>query len=475
MNIRIFISAIMFFMFILLGKIYYDTYTIEVRHYRITDTRLSDAIAGKKIAFISDLHAETFGPREKEVISILEREKPDFVLLGGDYISFRGPYEPALLFLDKLQNAYAVLGNTEYTNENGSCIFCHEEKSPTLKKQQKIPFLRNVSLTLKNGTQKFNLVGLDGTVSERGSLEDVHKVDHTLPTILLAHSPEIFEDAVNNGIDFVLCGHNHGGQVFFARYLKGAVLVDPCFDYLEGFFQKGNTLMYVSRGVGNSFLPFRLGVMPEVVFFEFAKNNSAVAYPSGGITNKPMERISAGFSIANLSGLFDFSNHIRKTYKTGHRIDQSGKLFDFESEAEIEYLDWECHKWFELSNQHATSGKHSLQVTLPTGQYPGIYFKDIEKDWSGYHFFKIDLFNPSEPFTFHIRIDDKKSGWEYADRFDRNFKIQKGMNHISIPLESVKANITPRALNLSHIKRLMLFVPDNDKKRTLYLDNIRLE
>jgi len=112
---------------------------------------------------------------------------------------------------------------------------------------------------------------------------------------------------------------------------------------------------------------------------------------------------------------------------------------------------------------------------LPPGQYPGIYFNDIEKNWSGYRFFKLDLFNPSEPFALHVRIDDKKSGWEYADRFDQTFKIQKGMNSISIPLETVKANVTPRALNLRNIKRLMLFVPGNDKKRTFYIDNIRLE
>jgi hypothetical protein len=88
----------------------------------------------------------------------------------------------------------------------------------------------------------------------------------------------------------------------------------------------------------------------------------------------------------------------------------------------------------------------------------------------------MDVFNPeAEPFTFHVRIDDKKSGWEYEDRFDRDFKIQKGMNHISIPLASVKANVTRRPLDLSHIERLMLFVPGNDKKRTFYLDNIRLE
>lgn len=458
----------------LVVKIYYDTYTIEVRHYRITGTRLSDVLDGKTIAFVSDLHAKRFGPREKEVISILQRENPDFILLGGDFISFRGPYEPVLVFLSQLRNAYAVLGNTEYSNENGSCILCHAEKSKQIERKN-VPFLRKSSLVLKNGSQKFNLVGLDDPVNERGALKDVGRIDRALPTILLAHSPVVFEEAVKNGIDFVLSGHNHGGQVFFARYLKGAILVDPCFDFMEGFFQKGNTLMYVGRGVGNSFLPFRLGVRPEVTFFEFTKKNGDASNPSHAIANKSSERISAGFSTANLFDLFDLSSHFRKTYTTDHHVSPSGRLFDFETETELEYLDWECHKWFELSDQNATSGKHCLRVTLPPGQYPGIFFKDIEKDWTGYRFFKMDLFNPSEPFTFHVRIDDRKSGWEYADRFDRSFRMQKGMNHISIPLDTVRANITPRSLDLSRIKRLMLFIPGNNKKREFYIDNIRLE
>jgi hypothetical protein len=88
----------------------------------------------------------------------------------------------------------------------------------------------------------------------------------------------------------------------------------------------------------------------------------------------------------------------------------------------------------------------------------------------------MDVFNTeAEPFTFHVRIDDRKSGWEYADRFDRNFIIKKGMNNISIPFDAMKANMSPRSLDWRNIERLMFFVPANDKKRTFHIDNIRLE
>jgi hypothetical protein len=88
----------------------------------------------------------------------------------------------------------------------------------------------------------------------------------------------------------------------------------------------------------------------------------------------------------------------------------------------------------------------------------------------------MDIFNPSgEDIKFHVRIDDHKSGWEYANRFDTNCELKKGMNYISIPTDSIKTNIHHRPLDLKKIKRMMVFIPNNPQKREFYLDNIRLE
>jgi hypothetical protein len=88
----------------------------------------------------------------------------------------------------------------------------------------------------------------------------------------------------------------------------------------------------------------------------------------------------------------------------------------------------------------------------------------------------MDVFNPSEErFNFHVRIDDHKSGWEYAHRFDTDFELKPGMNSISIPMDSIKTNINHRPLNVKKIKRLMVFVPKNNKSREIYIDHIRLE
>ena len=474
------------------GKIYYDTNTIEIRRFQIADSSFGESLTGLKLAFIADLHTKGNGPREEEIKRILEKERPDFILMGGDLIPFTGPYEPALAFLDQLGKVYAVLGNTEYSNENGSCILCHQEKSRQLKRESRPVFLRNSQYVLKGGKKAVTLIGVDDPVTKKNDLSGaIRNADPASLKILLAHSPEIFEEAVQSGMDLIFAGHNHGGQIFLVGYLRKVILMDPALEYLEGFYQKGKTLMYVSRGVGTSFLPFRLGVKPEIAFFTFSNNSINPINPTNPInsinsflvSNDPSQTIFTGLTLSSLIETFNILTFLNPNNSTNSanstnpiNPSTSTNLFDFETEGELNLLDWTCHKWFELSQEHATSGRYSLKMTLPPAQYPGVNFKRVHPDWSNHRFLKMDLYNPAEDtFTFHVRIDDEKSGWEYADRFDVNFEIKKGKNSISIPLDSLKTNFTPRPLNLQKIERFMVFVPRNASKREFYLDNIRLE
>ena len=473
----------------LIGKIYYDTNTIEIRRFQIANSSLGESLAGLKLAFIADLHTKRNGPRENEIKRILEKERPDFILLGGDLISFKGPYEPAVAFLNQLGKAYAVLGNIDYSNENGSCILCHQSKSRELKEKPQPVFLRNSLSVLGGGKEAVNLIGVDDPVSKKSDLSGtIQKADPAGPKILLAHSPEIFEEAVQSGVDLVLAGHNHGGQIFLVGYLRKMILMDPALEYLQGFYQKGKTLMYVSRGVGTSFLPFRLGVKPEIAFFTFSSNpinpsNSSNLSNSSNsllISNNPPQTVFTGLSLLTLLETFNVLSFLNPSNPSNPNNPTNSSnptnLFDFESEEDLNQLDWTCHKWFELSAEHATSGRYSLKMSLPPGQYPGVHFKRIYSDWSNYRLLKMDLYNPAEDtFSLHVRIGDEKSVCEYADRFDMNFEIKQGKNAISIPTDAIKTNLNPRSLDLKNIKRFMVFVPDNRVKRELFLDNVRLE
>jgi predicted MPP superfamily phosphohydrolase len=509
--------VIIFLFLCFIIKACYDSNTIEVTHYTIENSPLGKVLGGLKVVQLSDLHIKQVGLREKKVLEILKTEKPDLILLTGDYISFRGPYEPVISFFSQLRSpfgVYGVLGNTDYYNENGSCILCHQEKSKTLKKEPPF-FLRNTSLKLFVKSNSLLLIGVDDPVNMKSDLKSAIKENkRAYLSILLSHSPELFEEAVKSGVDWVLSGHTHGGQISGVGLLQRILPLDPSFDRLKGFFQKGKTLMYVNRGIGTSYLPFRLGVKPEIAFFTFSNSPNPTNFsrempslfhrnstnPSNlrnslFISNHASKTFFTGLSLSSLLETFNVLSFLRSKNPTNSinpsnpnnptnpsnptnstNSSHSRNFFDFESDSDLKKLNWECHKWFELSPEHATSGQNSLKVILPAGKYAGINFRDFSKDWSRYARLKMDIFNPSrEKCIFHVRIDDRRSGWEYADRFDRNFELKPGMTNISIPTDSLKTNTQPRPLDLKNIKRFIVFVPDNKIKRELYLDNLRLE
>ncbi len=86
--------------------------------------------------------------------------------------------------------------------------------------------------------------------------------------ILLCHKPYFFERAVAGQFNVMLSGHTHGGQIVLADILgvkiTPAALASP---YISGRYKMGDSLMYVSRGIGTVGLPVRVNCPPEVTLF----------------------------------------------------------------------------------------------------------------------------------------------------------------------------------------------------------------
>jgi predicted MPP superfamily phosphohydrolase len=85
-----------------------------------------------------------------------------------------------------------------------------------------------------------------------------------MPVVLLAHDPALFPEAAARGVDLMISGHTHGGQValpLFARRLNLARLMTR---FTNGIYQTGPATLYVNRGLGTTGPPVRLGVAPEI-------------------------------------------------------------------------------------------------------------------------------------------------------------------------------------------------------------------
>jgi hypothetical protein len=87
--------------------------------------------------------------------------------------------------------------------------------------------------------------------------------------LVLAHNPVILRRAARAGVDLVLSGHTHGGQVTWRS--EKSPSGRPRRRILRGLARRGDTQIYVSRGLGTVVLPVRYGSPPEVTLLELRR------------------------------------------------------------------------------------------------------------------------------------------------------------------------------------------------------------
>jgi len=164
----------------------------------------------------------------------------------------------SLLSLSK-RPMLSVLGNHDWRLGRGEA---YNEKL----REAGVQVLNNSSSLLERGSDRLWLVGVDDPVTGRDRLEvALEGTDDRSPRLLLSHSPQLFPLAASLGLDLMLSGHTHGGQIRFP--VLGALYVPrmgffPPWDY--GLYSKGATTLIVSGGLGESGLPIRFNIRPEV-------------------------------------------------------------------------------------------------------------------------------------------------------------------------------------------------------------------
>jgi len=458
------------------GIVFLETNTIEIRHCLIEDDRLGGVLDGVRIALVSDLHSREMGPRERLLVDTVRNDKPDMLMLAGDYASKEGNYAPVLEIMKSARcplGVYAVMGNAEYAHAGRSCILCHEPGSDRKRENGAGFVLRNSVRILERNGAKLCIIGLDDPVTRKRNgrcfldlREIVAGLDPGMPKILLAHSPDIFEEAARLGIDLVLCGHTHGGQLFFVPMIPGITRTEPALKYPTGFYRRDRTIMYVTRGMGTNVLPIRLGVRPEITMIRFSRT------PAGAPVKAGEERREA-----RLAGVRngDYSAATAPgREKSGSPSDKVIVLKNFESEADLRDLDWECGKMFEIFPERGGPGEKSLRAVLPPGPRATIRLHPGPADWSKHGFLKMEIFSLcAASMRYCLRIDDR-SNPGYSDRYERCGRIDPGMNRIAVPVESILTNGNGGRLDLKRIRQVILSFPD-DTAKEVHISRLRLE
>jgi uncharacterized protein len=140
-----------------------------------------------------------------------------------------------------------------------------------------IQMLLNESEAISRGNQAIYLAGIDDAHCYR--VHDIGKVASQIPkdgfSILLSHTPEIFQPAAEAGFNLLLSGHTHGGQICLPGGIPITLDADLPRRMGAGSWQFGNMHGYTSVGAGTCILPVRFNCPPEITLHVLRCSRSA--------------------------------------------------------------------------------------------------------------------------------------------------------------------------------------------------------
>ncbi|MCA1630817.1 MAG: metallophosphoesterase [Acidobacteria bacterium] len=241
---------------------------LSVERHEILLRRLPRELDGLRVVQLSDIHNGPFtapGSIERAV-EVANGLDPDIVALTGDYVSHEREFAaPCAEILGRLRarcGVYAILGNHDHWTDAALIT--------DLFRAEGITVLVNEGMRFEHPERPgaaFWLAGVDDTMV---GLEDLplalagSRADEL--KLLLAHNPVVLRRAARAGVDLVLSGHTHGGQVTWRS--ESSASGRPRRRLLRGLGRQGATQIYVSRGLGTVVLPVRYGCLPEVSLLE---------------------------------------------------------------------------------------------------------------------------------------------------------------------------------------------------------------
>lgn len=261
--------------------LYFQNNIIDITKYSIKSENIINRI---KIVQLSDLHSRPF----KKVLEKTAEQKPDIIVITGDYINDKGRKKDKMLEygkeLLKIAPVYYITGNHERR------LDYFDELMQELSDIGFTVLLNNISTYFSNGNT-IHILGLDenqanfddykarknGTFKYKDMkpyFDKLNKLDGY--KIVLSHFPENFEKVEENNysrydFDLQFSGHAHGGQFILP-------FIGPVFSPGQGLFPKyakgsfgERPMLIVSRGLGNAEFPFRLFNHPEINVITISK------------------------------------------------------------------------------------------------------------------------------------------------------------------------------------------------------------
>jgi predicted MPP superfamily phosphohydrolase len=231
---------------------------------------------GLRVAHVTDLHLGRWTRSMQPLAMRLAEQRPDLVAYTGDYMTDPGDEDAAFagleIFAKHVRPAFGSFG-----------VFGNHDSFDLIERVQQLPirWLNQEAIEIEKGGDCIEVLGLTRSAAAR---EDAVKLAATLHAksaelsnpfrLLLVHHPDRMMTASDLGVDFMMSGHTHGGQV---RLPWGQVLMNSSVlpnDLSSGLLRHRQTVAAVSRGVGWVKLPIRLFCPAQLPIYTLRRGES---------------------------------------------------------------------------------------------------------------------------------------------------------------------------------------------------------
>ena len=244
---------------------FYERHELEVTRVTVPVNGLPPALSGLRIGLLTDVHRSRWmsGGEVARAVTTLMAARPDLIVLGGDYVTwgdrrYVAPAAEALSPLSAPYGVFGILGNHD-----------DDHQMPAALAAKHIEMLKDARTRVTINGESLDLLGIRFWTKRGIDIEPLTR-GAMGTTILLAHDPRRLAEAAALNIPLVLSGHTHGGQVVLP--IVGAVAAQK-FPVVAGLGRRGQTTMFVSRGIGTVYVPVRVNCPPEVAILTLESEN----------------------------------------------------------------------------------------------------------------------------------------------------------------------------------------------------------
>lgn len=276
--IKILLIPIIIITIILLYSRYIGTSGLITKEYKIETNSIGDSFDGLKVVHFSDLHYlrvinDTY---LKKVVDEINLINPDIVFFTGDLIDKdfditaeeKDKLTKLLNNINSKYGKYAILGNHDTTKD--------EEELKDIYLNSGFTLMQNTyDIIYGDESDKLFIGGLDTYSYDKADIDKVMEYfstnDDINYKIILVHEPDYTSTILSKyDVNLILSGHSHNGQINIP-YIKTFFLPYGSEKYYENYYQVGSTDLYISSGLGESRINFRLFNRPSINFYRINK------------------------------------------------------------------------------------------------------------------------------------------------------------------------------------------------------------